>query len=136
MANAKQKVEEIHVLSLQNIKSVSNKFCSWEFSSPDNFLLNIHFINFTSPKRGSDCSGCFAYIKKKFSENNRVDVSEPYCGQSQLPGIRVNGTVEIELHCNVNHTNSSNLAMAILLEATTESKCITASLLLLIAMFF
>ena len=99
---------------------MSNGSCSWEFSSPNLFLLNLQIVNFTTPFAGKDCKGFYAVIKRTFKENNKVEVSQRYCGQVRLPGIRINGTVEIELHYNIQHSNNTNMAMAVLLEASTE----------------
>ena len=110
---------ELHVISLQETASVLGKSCSWEFSSPSNYLLNLHFVNYTSSTSGYNCSGCFAVIKKSITEDNAVERSVWYCGRSPLPGIRINGTVEIELHCNAKDSNDSSVSMAVLIEATT-----------------
>ena len=120
MSSSTSTFGEIHVLSLQQSTSVSQRSCVWQFSAPKDFLLNLHFINFTSVISSHNCNGCFAKIKKIFKGDSTIQVSGQYCGRSNLPGIQINGTVEIELQCN--RSFSSYLAMTVLIEAATESK--------------
>ena len=112
---------EIHVLDPGSSKPIANGSCAWEFSSPDNYLLNVQFVNFTSQGSSDpDCSRFYALIKKTFYSDHLIEeVSDPFCGQFHPNGIRINGTVQIELHYGV---LQSNFSMAVLIEASTESK--------------
>ena len=102
----------------------SNGTSSWEFSSPDNYLLNLYFINITSPHKssGSDCGGNYFLIKSSDSGRSTMDVSQQFCWQRALPRLRVNGTVTVELHYNQNTVKSAGLSMAVLVEASSPGK--------------
>ncbi|XP_065066382.1 cubilin-like isoform X3 [Rhopilema esculentum] len=112
---------KIYSIEMPSSSPFSNGTCSWEFSSPENYLLNLYFINITSPQKssGSDCSGNYFLIKSSDSGRSTLDVSQQFCWQRALPRLRVNGTVTVELHYNQNTVKGAGLSMAVSVEASS-----------------
>ena len=101
--------------------------CKWIFSPPINFVLNIFFINATVSgfQAGHICGNAntnFITIRKVDNDNSTVDTLQPYCGERELNGIRIMGTVEIELHYNEIALNGNGLSLAVMYEASLKGK--------------
>lgn len=125
------KFGELHIL---NISSTSSQtLCIWRFSSPRNYYLNLLFINFTTTENtvvGSDCKGSYASIKIHDSETGTAKTLDRYCGQRRMSGIRINGTVEIEMHRVTGIANDGDVSMAAFVESSSKGRKAINALLL------
>ena len=116
------KFGEVHVLTFS--KTSGNTSCLWRFSSAKKNLLNLLFINITaqSTSSGSGCNGNYALIKTHDAESLSSTTFEPYCGERSLPGIRINGTVEIELHDRGHMPGGRGISLAVFVESSSKCK--------------
>ena len=109
--------DKIYVLSID--QSLNATKCVWNFSTSNNFLLNLIFLNYTSPaSAGSDCSIGYYLIKTYEPSINASSITGPYCGRRQN-GIRVNGVISIELVAQ-REEYVAGLSLSVLIEASSK----------------
>ena len=118
--NVGEQFGEIYVLSSPTASNVT--YCKWTFSNPQKFLLNIFFVNITVPgtSKVKDCTDNYVKIRKYDVENKTFLALKPYCGDRKLPGIRINGSIEIAMHLKRGLANSSEMSMAVRIEASSK----------------
>ena len=61
-------------------------------------------------------------IKTHDAETLSSTTFEPYCGERSLPGIRINGTVEIELHDHGHMPGGRGISLAVFVESSSKGK--------------
>eukprot|EP00112_Aurelia_sp_Birch-Aquarium-sp1_P010422 Seg2224.1 transcript_id=Seg2224.1/GoldUCD/mRNA.D3Y31 product=Fucolectin-1 protein_id=Seg2224.1/GoldUCD/D3Y31 len=114
------KFGEVHILSFSTTSGSTS--CLWRFSSAKKNLLNLLFINITAQTKASrsGCNGNYALIKTHDAERLSSTTFDPYCGERSLPGIRINGTIEIELHDRGSRSVDRGISLAVFVESSSK----------------